>query len=225
MIQPAPLKTMQGNSTKVIPKLILFDIGGVIIDLDFHDARSTLESEYLMDPDTFVALTRSGYQSEALSVTEKVMIGAIGSDEYLAAFQQGCKRPIPIEAVQRLRESMLGPERPEMLEFLGQLKERIPLAAFTNTMALHWNVLMDPKIYTFPRWFDQIFASHLIGDAKPRPQAFAKVLNALGLSPAEVIFVDDSELNVSGATQVGMTGIVFRDAGTLRSDLGKYLDL
>ena len=84
---------------------------------------------------------------------------------------------------------------------------------------------MDPKVYTFPRLFDQIFASHLIGEAKPRPQAFAKVLNALGLSPEEVVFIDDSELNVSGATQVGITGIVFRDADTLRSELGKYLDL
>jgi glucose-1-phosphatase len=225
MIQPVALTSMQGDSTRITPKLILFDIGGVIIDLDFRDARSTLESEYLMDPETFVALTRSGYQSEILSVTEKVMIGAIGSEEYLAAFQRGCKRPVPLETVQRLRESMLGPERLEMLELLGQLKQRIPIAAFTNTMALHWSLLMDPKVYTFPRLFDQIFASHLIGEAKPRPQAFAKVLNALGLGPEEVIFIDDSELNVSGATQVGMTGIVFRDADTLRSELGKYLDL
>ena len=225
MIRPAASKTMQGNSTKVTPKLILFDIGGVIIDLDFRDARSTLQVEYLMDPETFATLTRSGYQSEILSVTEKVMIGAIGSEEYLAAFQQGCKRPIPVEIVQQLRESMLGPERPEMLELLRQLKRRIPIAAFTNTMALHWSLLMDPKTYTFPRLFDQVFASHLIGDAKPRPQAFAKVLSALGLGPEEVIFVDDSELNVSGAIQAGLTGIVFSDADTLRSELRKYVDL
>jgi hypothetical protein len=40
---------MRRNSNDVSPKLVLFDIGGVIIDLDFHDARSTLElSAWLM---------------------------------------------------------------------------------------------------------------------------------------------------------------------------------
>jgi putative hydrolase of the HAD superfamily len=216
---------MSGNSADVRPSLILFDIGGVIIDLDFRDARQTLESEYLMDSETFLALTRSGYQGEILSVTEKAMIGAIGSEEYLAAFQEGCKRPIPMETVRRLRVSMLGPERPAMLVFLAQLKQKIPIAAFTNTIALHWSLLTDPKIYTFPQLFGQIFASHLIGEAKPRPQAFAKVLNALGLGPEEVIFIDDSEINVSGATQVGIKGLVFKDIDTLRAELGKYVDL
>ena len=87
---------MQGTSTKVKTRLVLFDVGGVIIDLDFHDARSTLESEFLMDPGTFLELTRSGYTGEVLSVTEKAMIGAIGADEYLLAFQNGCKRPVPL---------------------------------------------------------------------------------------------------------------------------------
>jgi putative hydrolase of the HAD superfamily len=206
-------------------RLVLFDIGGVIIDLDFRDARMTLESEYLMEPETFLALTRSGYQEEILSITEKAMIGAIESEEYLFAFQQGCKRPIPLETVRRLRESMLGSERPEMLELLAQLRKKIPIAAFTNTIELHWSVLTDPKIYTFPQLFGQIFASHLIGEAKPRPQAFAKVLDALGLSPEEVIFIDDSELNVSGASQLGINGIVFKDVETLRTELGKYVDL
>jgi hypothetical protein len=47
------LKNMQGTPTKVRTTLVLFDVGGVIIDLDFHDARRTLKSEFLMDPGTF----------------------------------------------------------------------------------------------------------------------------------------------------------------------------
>src|ERR1700743_352372 len=136
---------MQETSTKVRTTLVLFDVGGVIIDLDFHDARSTLESEFLMDPGTFSELTRSGYTGEVLSVTEKAMIGAIGADEYLLAFQNGCKRPVPLDTVQRLRETMLGRERPEMLELLDHLRKHVGIAAFTNTMALHWDLLTDPK--------------------------------------------------------------------------------
>jgi len=215
---------MQGTSTKVKTRLVLFDIGGVIIDLDFQDARSTLESEFLMDPGTFSELTRSGYTGEVLSVTEKAMIGAIGTREYLLAFQNGCKRPVPLETVQRLRESMLGPERPEMLELLDQLRKQAAIAAFTNTMALHWDLLTDPKRYRFPQLFQTIFASHLLGDAKPRVEAFKKVLNTLSVNPEEVVFVDDSEVNVSGASQLGIKGIVFESPESLRAELRSYVD-
>ncbi|HYZ73328.1 MAG TPA: HAD family phosphatase [Chthoniobacterales bacterium] len=215
---------MQGTPTKVRTKLVLFDIGGVIIDLDFRDARSTLESEFLMDPETFLELTRSGYAGEVLSVTEKAMIGAIGTDEYLGAFQTACKSPVPLETVERLRASMLGPERPEMLEFLDQLRRYIPIAAFTNTIALHWDLLMDPKRYRFPQLFSTIFASHLLGDAKPRVEAFEKVLNALSLNPEEVVFIDDSDINVSGASQLGVKGIVFESPESLRTELRNYVE-
>ena len=216
---------MQGSSTKVKTRLVLFDIGGVIIDLDFQDARSTLESEFLMDPSTFSELTRSGYRGEVLSVTEKAMIGAIGTSEYLLAFQNGCKRPVPLETVQRLRETMLGPERPEMLELLDQLRKQVAIAAFTNTMALHWDLLTDAKRYRFPQFFQTIFASHLLGDAKPRIESFKKVLNALSVSPEEVVFIDDSEVNVSGASQLGIKGIVFKSVASVRAELRNYVDL
>ena len=216
---------MQKTSSIVKPKLVLFDIGGVIIDLDFHDARSTLQFEFLMDPDTFLELTRSGFKGEVLSVTEKAMIGAIGTREYLLAFQNGCKRPVPLETIQRLRTSMLGPERPEMLEFLDQVRKRVSIAAFTNTIALHWEVLTNPKRYRFPQLFQTIFASHLLGDAKPRVESFKKVLSALGVNPEEVVFIDDSELNVSGASQLGIKGIVFKSLESLRAELRNYVDL
>jgi glucose-1-phosphatase len=216
---------MQGTSTKVKTRLVLFDIGGVIIDLDFRDARGTLESEFLMDPATFSELTRSGYTGEVLSVTEKAMIGAIGPHEYLLAFQNGCKRPVPLETVQRLRESMLGPERLGMLELLDQLRKQVAIAAFTNTMALHWDLLTDPKRYRFPQFFQTIFASHLLGDAKPRIEAFKKVLTALSVNPEEVVFVDDSEVNVSGASQLGIKGIVFKSVESVRAELRNYVAL
>jgi putative hydrolase of the HAD superfamily len=216
---------MKGTSTNLRTRLVLFDIGGVIIDLDFHDARSTLESEFLMDPDTFLELTRSGFNGEVLSITEKAMIGAIGTQEYLLAFQNGCKRPVPLEAVQRLRTSMLGPERPEMLELLDQLRKHVSIAAFTNTIALHWDELTNPNRYRFPQLFQTIFASHLLGDAKPRIESFKKVLSALSVNPEEVVFIDDSERNVSGASQLGIKGILFESVESLRAELRNYVDL
>jgi glucose-1-phosphatase len=205
------------------PLLILFDIGGVIIDLKLSEARSELESKYLMEPETLLRLTRSDFSDAERSTTEKAMIGAISTHEYLQAFQSGCKRFVPLEDIRRNAESVLGPERPEMLDLLEQLSSKIPIAAFTNTIELHWNLLMNPKNYRFPTFFRKIFASHVLGDAKPRTDAFAKVLDTLGLNPNQVVFIDDSVINVSGANQLGMRGIVFEQASKLRKDLLQYL--
>jgi FMN phosphatase YigB (HAD superfamily) len=147
------IKDVKKHLSTARPRLVLFDIGGVIIDLDFRDARFTFESKYLMDPETFLELTKSGFDGEVLSVTEKAMIGAIGTPEYLTAFQKGCQRPISLEAVRQLRESILGPERPEMLALLEQLQKKVPIAAFTNTIALHWNLLTNTKSYRFSQLF------------------------------------------------------------------------
>ena len=57
----ADANNVQTNLTNIKPQLVLFDIGGVIIDLDFRDARTALESEYLMDPETFLEGKRSCY--------------------------------------------------------------------------------------------------------------------------------------------------------------------
>jgi glucose-1-phosphatase len=206
------------------PLLILFDIGGVIIDLKLTEARSELESKYLMESETLLRLTRSGFGNAELSITEKAMIGAISTDEYLQAFQSGCKRFVPLEDIRCNAESVLGPERPEMLDLLERLGRKVPIAAFTNTIELHWNLLVNPKNYRFPTFFRQIFASHVLGVAKPRTDAFAKVLDILGLDPNEVVFIDDSVINVSGANQLGMRGIVFERASKLREDLSHYLE-
>jgi FMN phosphatase YigB (HAD superfamily) len=107
------------------PLLILFDIGGVIIDLKLSEARSELESKYLMEPGTLLRLTRSDFDDAELSITEKAMIGAISTDEYLQAFQRACKRLVPLEDIRRNAESVLGPERPEMLDLLEQLSKKI----------------------------------------------------------------------------------------------------
>ena len=61
--------------------------------------------------------------------------------------------------------------------------------------------------------------SNEIGARKPEPRAFAFVLESLGLLPAEVVFVDDSQENVRAASALGMPAILFRNVPQLRREL------
>jgi putative hydrolase of the HAD superfamily len=71
--------------------------------------------------------------------------------------------------------------------------------------------------------FDSHFASHLTGRIKPDSDAFEHVVDSLGCSPAQVLFLDDNSINVEAAQRFGMHAVRVRGAtethGALR-DLG-----
>lgn len=72
-------------------------------------------------------------------------------------------------------------------------------------------------------YFDGVTVSALVHAVKPMPEIYRHVLDTYDLKAEECLFVDDMSMNVSGALQVGMQGIVFRgDANALRKELRSY---
>lgn len=63
-------------------------------------------------------------------------------------------------------------------------------------------------------YFDRQFYSFELGVAKPDAAYFAKVLDALQLAPAEVVFVDDLGRNVRGARACGLNAALFAATDT-----------
>ena len=56
---------------------------------------------------------------------------------------------------------------------------------------------------------------------KPDAAIYHLALDRFGLEPGNAVFVDDRAENVAGAEAVGMAGLIFTDADTLRADLKK----
>jgi FMN phosphatase YigB (HAD superfamily) len=191
----------------------------VLIDLQSEQARQSLESEYGMASTTYEMLARSTYEKEPYSITEAAMIGAAGSDEYLAAFREACGRLVPISAMKQNRESIIGRERSQMMDLISRLRGTVRVAAFTNTIELHWKMLQNPDRFSFPALVEQTIASHLFGFAKPMKIAYQEVARRLEVDPSDMLFIDDSKKNVSAAVECGMRGIVF----TTHHDLAETL--
>ena len=64
--------------------------------------------------------------------------------------------------------------------------------------------------------FDREFYSCRMGVAKPAPAYFRSMIDELGLSPANVLFLDDNETNVNSARQAGLNAAqFFIDSGSL----------
>ncbi|CAN5346823.1 HAD family phosphatase [soil metagenome] len=69
------------------------------------------------------------------------------------------------------------------------------------------------------RFFERQFVSAEMGLIKPDPAIFLEVARELGISPAEMVFIDNKQINVDGATAVGIIGHLYVGPGELRSFL------
>jgi putative hydrolase of the HAD superfamily len=95
---------------------------------------------------------------------------------------------------------------PELRDFLGSLP--YPRAILTNSPMEHANRILARLELgnVFTHVFD-IRWNKLQG--KPSPEVFRRVLEVLGKSPEEVLFIDDYPKYAAGYTAIGGKGILF----------------
>ncbi|GAB3585452.1 HAD family phosphatase [Leifsonia lichenia] len=67
--------------------------------------------------------------------------------------------------------------------------------------------------------FEQVFVSGELGTIKPSADIFEHVMRELGVGPAQMVFIDNKEINVRGAEALGIAGHVFTSASDLRAYL------
>jgi FMN phosphatase YigB (HAD superfamily) len=204
--------------------LVLFDVGGVIIDLFLDSVRQAVLNQCRMPVSVYEGITRATFEREPFSATENATIGVITTEEYLEEFRTGCDNGVSISTIKSNLESVIGPERREMVELIRTLSKRVRVAAFTNTIELHWNLLIDHNRFSFFGSVEKVIASHILGLAKPMPAAYRAVSEILGVEPMNVLFIDDIERNVLAAREVGMSSAQYTSYSDLCETL-QSLDL
>lgn len=73
-------------------------------------------------------------------------------------------------------------------------------------------------------YFERVVVSDAIGYAKPHPEAFESALADAGVSPAQVLFVDDKQRNVSAARALGLQAVWADPTSGWLAEVGALLD-
>jgi FMN phosphatase YigB (HAD superfamily) len=211
------------DAPRSVIKAVVFDVGGVLIDLHSEDAGRELIEKYGFLAQAFAGLTRSSFESHPRSITELAMIGRVGTTEYLNAFLHECSVK-DLDGLRVNRLSVVGRERTNVFAIVEELKRAgFVCCVLSNTIALHWDKLSSPSDYPSLSLFDHLFASHLIKCAKPREASFLFVAEALNVPMSECLLVDDTPLNVDRAKAAGWQALLFSSAAQLRRDLNNLL--
>jgi putative hydrolase of the HAD superfamily len=76
----------------------------------------------------------------------------------------------------------------------------------------------DLSAFHGPEWRDPISVLKVVsplvdlsmtGYLKPNPKAYAAAIEAMGVAPGEIVFLDDQPYNVAGAVEAGIIGVWF----------------
>ncbi len=185
---------------------LIFDLGNVIIDLDYNRAFELIVSQVpTWHQSSLNEFFRTGFQQ----AFEKGEIDSLTfRNEVRAYFGETWED----KKVDELWNSILGKIPQKRLELLKNLKEHYQLAVLSNTNAIHIDAVYqmlktDHQMDRFEPLFDKIFYSHEMGLAKPSTEIYEKMLAELGAKADRVIFFDDLEANVKGAASVGIQAV------------------
>ena len=174
------------------PKVLLFDLGGVIVPWVGPEALAARFGMTRADViDRFA-------QSEIFSAYERGQTtDAIFTAELKRLFD------LPDPDIAALWNSWVEPPFPGVLDVLAELKTRFTTACLSNTNALHWNHVNE--MFNTGETFHHAFASHQIHEAKPDAQSYLIPLERMGVTAEDVWFFEDTTVNVEAARNLGMT--------------------
>lgn len=110
---------------------------------------------------------------------------------------------------------------PKLAEFLQKLRPRYRTGIITNAgpsarAALGRKFALDTLV-------DEIVVSAEEGCSKPDMRIYLRAATRLGVTAAECVFVDDKDVCLEGARQVGMTAIRYENSDQVLAELREVL--
>jgi|WetSurMetagenome_2_1015567.scaffolds.fasta_scaffold36370_3 glucose-1-phosphatase len=184
-------------------KNIIFDLGGVILNIDANASVNAFRKIGLKENITDGKLT---YSDE---IFYKLQTGVVTPKEFRDRVRVILHNPILTS--QQINEAwcaMIGDIPIVRVKTIQHLQENYKVFLFSNTNKIHIDYLED-TFYTkygfpFASLFEKVFYSHVIHFAKPDMESFLKVINLSGIIPGETLFVDDIDENIKGASKAGL---------------------
>lgn len=188
-------------------KNIIFDLGGVLLDIDPH---RTIEAFRQLGMPDLIQAGGWGYNHQVFLDMEQ---GRLSDPEFRDGIRSLLPAPATDEQIDAAWCAMIIDYPSEKVELLQNLQSRFKLYLFSNTNSIHvdfFHRLFQEKFgFSVSTLFVKDYYSHEIGQRKPAVSAFEYVLNHARLHPAETLFIDDSDQNILSARQTGMHTIHF----------------
>ena len=183
-------------------KNIVFDLGGVLINLDFERA--------------FEAFKKAGFENieEQLQsfnregIFEQFELGEISQEEFRSAIREKAKVALTDQEIDDMWNLVLLDIPREKLELILDLRGKYMVYLLSNTNKTHWDYTcknaFNYRGFRVEDYFEETFLSFEMHMIKPNKAIFETMLSEANLLAEETLFIDDSEANCKAAQEVGI---------------------
>lgn len=197
-------------------KAIIFDMGGVILRTEDPSSREALARRL---GTTRRELEKKVFQSESSLESE---VGKITDAEHWHIVLQHYGLE-PESYPQVYKEFFAGDTMDEVIiEYIKQLKKDYKIGLLSNAWVNARENLS--RLYDFQKYFDDLVFSAEVGMRKPDERIFRLVLERLEVEPQEAIFIDDFAINITGATEIGIHAVLYKDRDEAIGEVNQLLN-
>jgi glucose-1-phosphatase len=184
-------------------KNIIFDLGGVILNIDYNLTIDAFKSLGIENFETIFS------QAKQVGIFDQLDKGLISPSEFRDGIRKVSSINLTDKQIDKAWNALLLDFPPQRLDVLEKVKPHYRTFLLSNTNAIHIEEYNKILLNTFgfenlSVFFEEEYYSHLIHMRKPDAEAFEIILRENNLNPSETLFIDDTIQHVDGAKKVGI---------------------
>jgi glucose-1-phosphatase len=183
-------------------KNIIFDLGAVLIDVDYHKTANAFKNLGVTNFDEMYS------QFAANPIFQQLEMGLITEDEFYQDFNASIEKPLTVAQINFAWNEILLDWRKASVLFLGEINQHYNIYLLSNTNIIHQKAFFktlqkEVNLPTINHFFKKAYYSHEVHLRKPNADIFEFVLQDAGIVAAETLFIDDSYNNIDTANTLG----------------------
>lgn len=183
-------------------KNIIFDMGGVLVDVHRERAIESFKAIGVADADQLI----DSYHHKGIFLD--IENGDIDTAGFCSLLNEHAKKEIPQPAIEKAWRSIVSDPPAYKLDYLLELRKKYTLLMLSNNNP----ILMDSWAFTdhfspdgrpVMDYFDKLYLSYQLKCTKPDSLIFEKMIQDSSILPSESLFIDDGPHNIETAQRLG----------------------
>ena len=179
---------------------LIFDFGGVIINLDYSKPVEEFKKLGILDSEKLYS------KKEQTSLFDSLECGQISDENFLNEIRKKSNTN-DLELIKKAWNSILLNIPEERVHLLKKLSLKYKIYLLSNTNSIHLNEIIsaygEKKWRNFISIFNEVYFSNQIGMRKPNEDVFFYLIKKNKLDVSKTLFIDDSPQHIKTAKKIG----------------------
>lgn len=202
-------------------KNIVFDFGGVIIDIDRDGAVRRFEEIGVKEADSLL----DKYHQKGIFL--EVEDGRIDAESFRLKLSEMAGKELAYDEVESGWRGFITDTPQYKLDYMAELRKnyRVYILSNTNPYIMGWarSSRFTAAGKPLDAYVDKIYASYEVKSVKPNREIFDFMIKDAALDPAETVFVDDGASNIAIGNELGFVTLQPANGEDWRQKLEKLL--